>query len=131
MKLQAYRPTTQVIVKYLGDMQWEVVEDIVYRSAKSLGLVKGEHLQPKTIIVRAGFVTDFASIPRGLWNIFPPTGNYAPEAVLHDYMYVHAIHTKRVADKLFRLGMKARGIPRWKRWVMWASVSIFGKGNYP
>lgn len=126
MKLQAYRPTTPVIVKHLGDMKWEVVESITY-----LSLVGDAHLQPKEIIVPSGFITDFASIPRGLWNIFPPTGNYAPEAVLHDYMYVHALQTKRVADKLFRLGMKARGIPYWKRWVMWSSVLIFGKGNYP
>jgi hypothetical protein len=40
------------------------------------------------ITIPAGFVTDFASIPRFLWSIYPPTGRYQEAAVVHDWLYV-------------------------------------------
>lgn len=39
------------------------------------------------IIVPAGFVTDFASTPRALWSVLPPTGRYQLAAVVHDFLY--------------------------------------------
>lgn len=42
---------------------------------------------PIHITVPMGFVTDLASIPRGLWNLFPPHGRYDYAAVVHDYLY--------------------------------------------
>jgi hypothetical protein len=39
------------------------------------------------IIVPAGYVTDFASVPEGLWNLFPPLGMWARAAIIHDYLY--------------------------------------------
>lgn len=78
-----------------------------------------------------GFVTDFASVPRVLWGIFPPNGKYRNAAVVHDYMYVHAITgVKKNADKLFLKNMKALGVPWWKRQAMYYAVRIGGKGNY-
>lgn len=35
------------------------------------------------IRVPKGFVTDLASIPRALWSVFPPDGDYAKAAVVH------------------------------------------------
>lgn len=110
-----------VRVEFLQHRSWKVLERIRYYDAKTRII---QHTVP------AGFVTDFASIPRGLWNIFPPTGPYAPAAVLHDFMYVRAWGTKAEADKIFRKSMKQLGVPYWKRWSMWAAVRIGGKGNY-
>lgn len=39
------------------------------------------------IVVPTGFVTDFASIPWGLWNLFPPLGPWARPAIIHDFLY--------------------------------------------
>jgi Protein of unknown function (DUF1353) len=39
------------------------------------------------IVVPAGFVTDFASTPRALWSVIPPTGRYQLAAVVHDFLY--------------------------------------------
>lgn len=36
--------------------------------------------------VPSGFPTDFNSVPRGGWNIFPPT-EYPEAAVVHDFLY--------------------------------------------
>lgn len=39
------------------------------------------------ILVPAGFVTDFASIPWGVRNLFPPNGPWARPAIIHDLLY--------------------------------------------
>lgn len=39
------------------------------------------------IVVPAGFKTDFASIPWGFRNLFPPLGKYSRAAVVHDFLY--------------------------------------------
>lgn len=41
----------------------------------------------KSWTIPKDFRTDLASIPRGLWNIIPKTGEYDRAAVLHDYLY--------------------------------------------
>ena len=40
------------------------------------------------IEIPEGFITDFASIPRGLWNILPPQHAHVGKAgVIHDWLY--------------------------------------------
>lgn len=83
-----------------------------------------------TIDVAIGFETDFNSVPRGLWNFFPPW-EYPEAAVVHDYLYrnphgfsrntVDAIHNKIMKvegaswrlRKIARLGLLLGG------WVPW------------
>lgn len=42
------------------------------------------------IVVPAGFVTDYASIPRALGWLIPPRGKYNRPAIVHDWLYQHA-----------------------------------------
>jgi hypothetical protein len=60
-----------------------VLEDFVYH----LGTADGREF----VEVPAGFITDFASIPRGLWNVLPPTGKYGKAAVIHDFLYQYRV----------------------------------------
>ena len=54
-------------------------------------------------IVPAGFITDFASIPRLFWTVVGhPAGKYAQAAVLHDYLYRTNSVSRAKADSLFR-----------------------------
>jgi hypothetical protein len=39
------------------------------------------------IDVPAGFVTDFASIPRSLWTLASPHGFYSRASIIHDLLY--------------------------------------------
>lgn len=39
------------------------------------------------IVVPVGFETDFASIPWGVRNTFPPLGRHARAAIIHDFLY--------------------------------------------
>jgi hypothetical protein len=101
--------------------------------------------QGESVCVPAGFVTDFASIPRGLWNIFPPAGPYAPAAVIHDFLYrggrfegpvinnysqVGRRPTRREADAIFYDVMRELGISPAKRSVIWLAVRAFGRRAY-
>lgn len=77
-------------------------------------------------IVPAGFVTDFASVPRGLWNLFPPHGRYSKAAVLHDYLYRCSKLERSYCDGVFLKCMEELGVPWWKRTAMYYGVRMFG-----
>ena len=80
----------------------------------------------RKFIVPAGFETDFASVPRGLWNIFPPFGRYSKAAVLHDYLYRCSSMERKTCDKIFLDCMEALGVPWRKRKAMYYGVRMFG-----
>ncbi len=88
--------TTPLLLEYLDGRQFRLLAGFVYET----------RLVPEgAIYVQAGFVTDFASIPRGLWNLFPPTGHYGKAAVVHDWLYrctEVARHAIRSSSKQWR-----------------------------
>jgi hypothetical protein len=53
---------------------------------KNFGFVDGSEAW-QDISVEAGFVTDFASIPRPFWVIYAKWGKYGRAAVVHDWLY--------------------------------------------
>jgi hypothetical protein len=76
-------------------------------------------------VVPAGSYTDFASIPRGLWSLFPKD-DYAQAAVIHDWAYQTKALTRATADAVFKEGLAVLGAPRWKQWVLYLAVRAFG-----
>ncbi|MCV6625854.1 MAG: DUF1353 domain-containing protein [Cellvibrionaceae bacterium] len=80
--------------------------------------------------IPAGFESDGASVPRPFWPIIPRVGKYLTASIVHDWMYVNAIGTKREADRLFKLNMQRAGVSRWRVWLMYLSVKTFGRGSY-
>lgn len=86
-------------------------------------------LHSDPIDVPMGFETDFASVPRGLWNIFPPDGPWTQAAVVHDWLYntrgMH-VRTRKACDVIFLEAMTALKVPLWKRQLMYRAVRIFG-----
>lgn len=81
--------------------------------------------------VPKGFITDFASVPKILWNILPPTGHYGKAAVVHDYLYrTPGIATKAEADSVFLEAMAALGVGRTVRYTMYYAVRYFGGSSY-
>jgi hypothetical protein len=86
-------------------------------------------LEPITwgdITVPAGFVTDFASVPRALWILIPPQGRHSFAAVVHDWLYQSQQLTRREADRLFRLSLRATGSGNCKAWAMYLGVRLGG-----
>lgn len=114
--------TTPADVRLLGDYKFELLAKFDYHV--------GRMPSDDVIGVPAGFVTDLASVPRALWSILPPHGQYAKAAIVHDYLYQQAIGSKRYADDVFLEAMEVLGVARWRRMVMYWAVRCFGKGNY-
>lgn len=82
------------------------------------------------ISVPVGTRTDFASVPRAFWSIFPPFGPYMKAAVLHDYLYQSHLLPRKDADKLFLQAMTELQVPRSTRTIMYWAVRLFGAKAY-
>ncbi len=80
-----------------------------------------------TVVVPAGFVTDFASIPRALWWLYPPDGPWAEAAVVHDFLYSRPEVSRFLADALFWRMMRMSRVPWFRATVMYWAVRLFGR----
>lgn len=78
------------------------------------------------VTVPAGFVTDFASVPRLVWAFISPWGKHGKAAVLHDYLYWMREGARVDADALFLRVMRHCGQIFVIRRSMWLAVRLFG-----
>lgn len=105
-----------------------VVEDLEggWRVVNAFNYAIGREGSAVCITVPAGFETDFASVPRIFWSIFPPTGKHGKAAVLHDYLYATQQASRVVADAIFLEAMAVLNVPAWRRWTMYLGVRLGG-----
>ena len=113
-------------VEYLGSPAshragwWKLKSDFSYRASDL------------SITVPAGFCTDFASIPQVVWDILPPTGNYAEAAVIHDFLYYQQGYlpplklSRAKCDGVLLAAMLALGVGRVTRSIIYTAVRIGG-----
>lgn len=113
--------------RFIGDLQLEYIDGRNWRLIKDFVYITDAGIR---IVIPAGFVTDFASVPRIFWTILPPAGSYGPAAVLHDFLYRTHAATKDRADRYFFEAMTNLGVPTWKRYVMYNAVHYFGGPAY-
>lgn len=111
---------SELITNHLSDDSAELVFDLVYDS----------EILNQTITVPAGFVTDFASVPRLPGAYWIAGGKASKAAVIHDYLYRNKICTRKQADDVFYEAMKVSGQAWWRRSLMWAGVRLFGWTAY-
>ena len=109
---------------YVNGRDWAVAEDISY-CTKAVPVST----------VRAGFTTDFATIPPLLWPVMPPAGDgrnfYGLAALWHDWLYWHGKIegvpiTRARADRIFLELMLYLGVSRPLARLMWTAVRAFG-----
>ncbi len=85
------------------------------------------------------FETDFASVPRLLWWLFPRWGRYGNAAVIHDYLYRGGFFfvvtneeaepsypDRAYADELFLQGMVVLKVRKWQRQLIYWGVRLGG-----
>ena len=84
----------------------------------------------KTILVPAGFVTDFASTPRAMWSFLPPFGTYQKAAVMHDYLYWTQGCTRKQADDILWEAMVESGISETDLRIIYAGVRAGGQSAW-
>lgn len=100
----------------VGDRLWRLCLPVTYRG--DFG----------TYTVPAGYDTDFASVPRLLWVLFPPIGRWDQAAVVHDWLITHGLAqreadvTSAQVDAEFRGALKVLKVGFVGRWLMWAGV---------
>lgn len=82
------------------------------------------------VIIKAGFTTDFASVPQFLWWLIPPHGTGAIPSIVHDYLYqVPNSHnlTRLEVDRYWRKLLIESGVPTWQTALMYGFVRLLGQ----
>ena len=78
-----------------------------------------------------GFVSDGASVPQFLWNLYPPFGKYLAAAVIHDWFCILGERgtspiSSQDAARLFLEVMEVLEVGKWKRTKMYWAVRVGG-----
>lgn len=87
----------------------------------------------KVIVIPKGMETDFATIPRFFWRLFPPhLKKYRQAAVVHDYLYVTKteITSRSYADAEFRRILIQNKTPIFVAWLFWLIIRLFGNKRW-
>lgn len=104
-----------------ADDHWELLAPLRYRSA----------VFPSLVVVPAGFVTDFASVPRLPIVYWRYGGRARKAAVVHDFLYqTHLPPTRSMADAVFAEAMRMSGVTWRYRWPMWLAVWLCGSSAW-
>ncbi len=76
--------------------------------------------------VPAGYVTNGASVPWGLWNIVggPYDGPYRDAAVIHDYYTEFKLRTWEDTHRMYYEASIARGVSEYRAGVMYAGLLV-------
>lgn len=83
------------------------------------------------VTIPEGFITDGASTPRWLQNLYPPFYKYTAAAIVHDYLYGEGEWKREECDKLFRDIMRHRLKLSWRYWlIMYLAVRLGGASHY-
>lgn len=78
-----------IVLEPLKGKRWKVYKDIDYTLSNGV-----------SITIPKGFITDLSSVPRFLWGVMSPYGDFLLAALVHDYLYVQqSIMTRKEADK--------------------------------
>lgn len=106
--------------RFVGPVEYRLEEALEYESELAVG----------DVVVPAGTVTDFASIPRVFWRVLPPWDIHRRAAIIHDYLYAtrqpRTDEERKLADRVFLEALEALEVPWWKRQLMYRAVRCFG-----
>jgi hypothetical protein len=72
-----------------------------------LKTLKIELSNGKIITIPKGYTWDLSSVPRFLWWLLPPDGDFQIGALIHDYLYEFKVLPQKECDKEMYLWSKA------------------------
>lgn len=110
-------PMPPIPVAQIGANEWVLTND--YQTAQD----------GYTFTFKAGFETDFASIPGLAERLMGLEGDAAPlrrGALIHDGCYAGHYPAKRTADKLLLSAIRQDGCEEHKAQAVWQAVMIYG-----
>jgi len=68
-----------IVSRIIGGEKWHT-----YKLHKAIRIKLSNN---KIIYIPKGFTWDLSSVPRFLWSVLPPDGNFIIAALIHDYLY--------------------------------------------
>lgn len=117
--------------KFIGDLTTTNIGPGYWRLAAPISYVTDFGVQ---IDVPVGFETDFASVPRPFWVVFPRDDKWTKAAVIHDWLYNRRgkydpdkpALKREDCDKTFLEAMDTLGVDLIHRRSMYRAVRMFG-----
>lgn len=113
--------TTPAILELLGYGNYRLHDDFSFYPTDN---------PDDVITVPTGFETNLASIPRVFWGVICPVDKPAKAAIIHDWLYTGGKRPRKECDRIFLDGMTVLGVAKWKRWVMYWCVRLFGRSHW-
>ena len=120
----------KAVSRRLGKDHWRVTPGYRYYI--------GKEGSTRYVDVPDGFLTDGATIPRGLWWLLPPLGEYSQATSLHDYLCrtyqitelidgvpTQVAVTRAEIDAILREAMDVLQVTPWKKRVINAGVTVY------
>lgn len=79
-------------------------------------------------VVPEGYESEGMSVPRALWSIISPAidNRTLKSALGHDWLYENHVCTRKESDDWFLDSLIKDGFPRWKAWLSYVGVRMFG-----
>ena len=110
-------PKTQ----FYGDEHFLLLEDFTVKLSDT-----------ETIVIPAGFISDFASVHKKLrWFISPTEKGIRRASLTHDWLYaVHIGKSRKEIDAVFEKIMREDGFSRAKSKICFLAVHYGGKRHY-
>ncbi len=119
----AAAPNLPLLQPFADAANWVLHTDLIYRVGNTRD----------SIVVPAGFVTDFASIPKELQSVFSALGPYLVAGIVHDYLYWEQGPngcSRAEADGIFRLVMIENNASFFEYQAMYTVVNLAGLGSW-
>jgi len=112
---------------FLSDLSYTPLGDgRRHRINKAFEYYVGYKWSDDVIIVPDGFITDFASVPRIVWSIYPPIGKYTKAAIVHDFLYWEQQRSRKECDLIMHEAMRVSGCSWYTCQVFYDAVRIGG-----
>lgn len=111
----------------------EDIDGVRYRIIKGFRYYLTADEQGEFVDVPDGFITNFASVPRAFWSLFPPTGKYRQIAAAHDKIFLAPIIrtpmsarpcTLPEANRIFLEGCEVLGVSWLARTIMYRMLLL-------
>ena len=94
---------------------------------KTANELRVELSDKSVLIIPVGFETDLSSVPKFLWGIMPPFGNFLIGALVHDYLYIAKDKRgRKFADKEMLRLSNLHNKNKIDNYIRYYGVRVFG-----
>lgn len=110
----------EIQLRQVGPNSFQVMTPFKYQDP----IDGGFHDVPAHDATKPSDSTDLASVPWILWWFIASYGHQTRPALLHDHLVRPGAFDRHKADRIFRTALCESGVGFWRRWTMWAAVSV-------